>query len=186
MEMAPADADCKKSCLVCAEQIAGTALKCIHCESYQDWRRHFGFGATVLSLVVALFAVIGQAAPAIKSLLRDRQVEVSYAVQGVDYRRITILAANDGERTGAISSGMLKIDGGSPILLTLMDGEGVVLLPPRSTAILHYVVMGDIPSLRRSKSACYLAIPITDQGGIKSFDDQSVECDRLKPLLKGD
>ena len=45
------------------------AKKCIHCGSYQSFGGRINFSATILSLLVALIAVIGAAVPTIKNLL---------------------------------------------------------------------------------------------------------------------
>jgi len=52
-----------KPCKTCGEEIKITALKCIHCDSFQDWRSSLSFGSTVLSLLVALVSVLTFAAP---------------------------------------------------------------------------------------------------------------------------
>lgn len=165
----------QKACRVCGEAIQVSARKCIHCTSYQDVRRYFGFSSTILSLLVALFAVIGQAAPAIKSIFHKPEADITYAVQDASFRRLTILVVNDGDRSGAVSSGLLKTPT-KHSLLTLMDNDGVVLLAPKANALLTFAAMAD-PGVRPdSNETCQIAIPVTDQEGMKEFGDRSMPC----------
>ena len=53
----------KKQCTTCGEEIANSARKCIHCDTYQDWRRYLTFSSTVLALLVALLSVATVAGP---------------------------------------------------------------------------------------------------------------------------
>ena len=50
-------------CHNCSELIPAQAKQCTHCDAYQDWRRHIPLSSTVLSLLVALFAVLGTTIP---------------------------------------------------------------------------------------------------------------------------
>lgn len=58
----------RKNCAVCGERIAGSALKCIHCDSFLDWRRHLQFSTSVLALLVALVSVTATTAPALHGI----------------------------------------------------------------------------------------------------------------------
>jgi hypothetical protein len=44
----------KKVCIECCSSIPIDAKKCINCNSFQDWRRHFNFSSVILSLTVAM------------------------------------------------------------------------------------------------------------------------------------
>lgn len=46
-----------KVCDKCKEKIHKDAVICIHCKSYQNWRRHLGLSSTFLSLLLALISV---------------------------------------------------------------------------------------------------------------------------------
>lgn len=54
-----------KECKVCGEEIKDCAFKCVHCSSFQNWRRYLTFSSTVLSLFVALASVIAVGTPPI-------------------------------------------------------------------------------------------------------------------------
>ena len=155
-----------KACLTCGERIAASARKCVHCEAYQDFRKHLPFSSTILSLIVALVAVVSQAAPAIRSIFHVRRSEISYAIQVVGYRRLKILAVNDGERSGSISSGLIGVKGGNLSGLTLLNGGGTVLLPPNSSSILEYVSLDYVKMNPTSANKCFFFLVVSDQNGL--------------------
>ena len=123
----------KKRCLVCQEEILFGSRKCIHCDSFQDWRRKINLGNSVLSLMVALISVIGLTFPAImNSLKKDgSSVEVTLLKIPDEIRGdglgdvypslnaekhemkyvidLDFLATNSGNRPGRIGEGMLSI-----------------------------------------------------------------------------
>lgn len=45
-------------CRICKETIRKDAIKCPHCGSFQNWRRHMGTSSAFLSVVVALISVL--------------------------------------------------------------------------------------------------------------------------------
>lgn len=45
-------------CRICKERIRNDAIKCMHCGSFQNWRRHLGTSSAFLSVVVALISVM--------------------------------------------------------------------------------------------------------------------------------
>ena len=57
---APGEVDATKPCKVCGEAIKTTAKKCIHCDSYQDWRAYLNFGSTcVVAFSCSFFSAYG-------------------------------------------------------------------------------------------------------------------------------
>lgn len=52
-----------EKCNVCKETIQDGAAKCVHCGSYQNWRRYLNLSSAVLALLVALFSVSGLVLP---------------------------------------------------------------------------------------------------------------------------
>ncbi|MEM9128421.1 MAG: hypothetical protein AAGA97_01710, partial [Pseudomonadota bacterium] len=47
----------KKKCWACQADLDAKQVFCLKCEKWQDFRRHFSFSTTVLSLIVAIIAV---------------------------------------------------------------------------------------------------------------------------------
>ncbi len=74
----------KKLCRICCEPIAAGARKCIHCDSFQDWRGNLGVSATVLSLLVALVSVLTASAPILTKTLTPERSDLAFAFQGAN------------------------------------------------------------------------------------------------------
>ncbi len=53
-----ASTDNSVKCKICKEKIHKYALKCTHCGSFQNWRRHLGLSTSFLSILVALISVL--------------------------------------------------------------------------------------------------------------------------------
>ena len=49
----------KIACLYCDEKISVLAKKCMHCGSFQTWKRHLGIWATTISLILGVAATYG-------------------------------------------------------------------------------------------------------------------------------
>ncbi len=62
------DAEQTAYCVECRSTINIRALKCSHCGSYQDWRRHFGTTTSSIALIIALVPFITLT---VKALLPD-------------------------------------------------------------------------------------------------------------------
>lgn len=59
-------------CLVCKSAIEDGASKCVHCNSFQNWRRFLGMSGTILSLLVALISVSAVTIPPVFELFEDK------------------------------------------------------------------------------------------------------------------
>jgi hypothetical protein len=87
----PATVSDAKPCKVCGEAIKRSARKCIHCDSYQDWHANIGMSTTVLSLLVALVAVLTPAVPVMKTTFSSKNSSLSFSLQGVDETLLVFL-----------------------------------------------------------------------------------------------
>jgi hypothetical protein len=67
-------------CVTCKEQIVLGATKCIHCDSFQDWRGTLSISSTVLSLSVALVAVLGFTLPIIRETTTPKNSDISLSI----------------------------------------------------------------------------------------------------------
>jgi hypothetical protein len=171
-----------KACIQCAEPIAPAARKCTHCGSAQGWRRFFPFSATILSLLIALFAVLGQSFSAIRDAMHRPGADIGFALQSSAPHRLAILAFNDGDRSGTVSMGLLTLADGRKMYLSPAGGAGTQLVPPKSSVLLHYVVGGDPGSPADPKAVCKLALLISDEHGVSSFADREIPCGVLIEL----
>lgn len=71
----------QKACLACGSSIPESASLCIHCETYQDWRRHISIGNSTLALIIALLALIGPATERVWSVYKDFKNENSKKIE---------------------------------------------------------------------------------------------------------
>src|SRR5438067_7771066 len=78
------------ACSACKEPIRKGATKCVHCQSYQGIWRPLGVSSVVLSLLVALIAVIGTTAGALRSVFHTPSAHVGFAVQGAVAHQIAV------------------------------------------------------------------------------------------------
>ncbi len=67
-------------CLACKHEIEPGATKCVHCESFQNWKRHLQFSSTVLSLLIALFSVAGLTIPVLVKTFQSEKAEVKVQI----------------------------------------------------------------------------------------------------------
>lgn len=117
------DGEEKKSrCKVCREEISLGAKKCVHCDSFQTWRRHLNFSSTVLSLLVALVSVSGIAFPAITAALHVPKANVIFDVTDAWIYKASefpnrgfftgsAYAFNSGDRPGLLRNVKVVFDG---------------------------------------------------------------------------
>lgn len=91
-------------CRTCKETIKAGARKCIHCESYQDWRRFLAVGNTTLSLLVALASVLGVAVPLLWSRFSEHEENIAISLLDCDPREAVarLLLSNLGDRAGGV------------------------------------------------------------------------------------
>src|SRR5262245_16368653 len=108
----------KKTCTSCGEEIAASARKCIHCDSYQDWRRFFGFSSPVLALLVALVSVATFAVPVFRDVLAPKDSHLTGSFQGFVDDEPVFVVSNSGNRAGTV--------GEASIWLVTVDSAGEI------------------------------------------------------------
>jgi hypothetical protein len=117
-------------CAVCKEPIQAGALKCIHCESYLDWRGYLAVSQTTLALLIALISVVSSMVPPLVDWMSRHYSDIHAEVRQPYLDRLEISVANTGNRPGmlvSVSLAALKADGNrvGPILLQTQS-DGVV------------------------------------------------------------
>lgn len=107
------DTSSKTKCIVCKEEICTGAVKCIHCDSYQDWRNYLTFSSTVLALLVALVSVSGFVVPILDKALTptDSRIIVSYQTiaEGFGGPAIILLVSNSGTKPGTFATAQMEM-----------------------------------------------------------------------------
>lgn len=109
-DVPPEPARHQKQCTTCGEEIAQSARKCIHCDSFQDWRRYLAFSSTVLALLVALLSVATVAAPVFRDLLTTKDSELVASFQGFNSDdEAVFVVSNSGNRPGTVGEALLFV-----------------------------------------------------------------------------
>jgi len=85
------------------------ARKCVHCDSFQDWRRYLNFSNTVLALLVALLSVSTVLAPILQEAFEKDTSNVSVTYHGIHENLFNLVATNTGTKDGVISEETLTL-----------------------------------------------------------------------------
>jgi hypothetical protein len=83
-------------CKICKEEIPNGAIYCTHCNRYQDFRRLFGISSTVLSLLVALVAVLSATLPTLIKILTPSHSDVHCSLLDWQGFQVRLVVANKG------------------------------------------------------------------------------------------
>ena len=95
-----------KLCRTCAKPMPAAGLKCTECDSYQDWRRFSTVSAPVLSLLVALIAVLTVALPiAANAFFPNSRMDAKPA--GASARHLFAFVSNGGVRPGLVTHAVI-------------------------------------------------------------------------------
>jgi hypothetical protein len=117
-------------CTSCGELISIRALRCVHCNAFQDWRRYFAASSAVLSLLIALVSVTATLLPTIERF-QTRHSRTSLAIAGSDDRSVRVVVVNAGRRPSLMRQASLQFIGlpVEPVRLQVDDLAGVVISP---------------------------------------------------------
>jgi hypothetical protein len=85
-----------KNCTACYAQIDARAVKCATCGSMQNWQRFLPVSGTVLSSLVALFAVLTVLIPVIVQLAPKHPAPPTLAVIRMDETGLVVSIGNSG------------------------------------------------------------------------------------------
>ena len=89
-------------CRVCHEEIEVDARKCIHCNSFQNWRRFLNLGNTTLALIVALISVVSLAVPPLMKAIELDKEQIEIYVVSDKIGNLEVVAYNNGTAIGVI------------------------------------------------------------------------------------
>ncbi len=136
-----------KPCRVCAEPIRENALKCIHCDSDQNWLYfRLGFSNTVLNLLLALISVLTVAVPIIKDAVTTNNSELVFSYQGSNSNALSVLVSNLGVRPGSIHDfGVIVYPSvNKQLSITRLGGSPATVVGPGTSILLSLVRNGDM------------------------------------------
>jgi predicted nucleic acid-binding Zn ribbon protein len=165
-----------KRCKVCAEPINHDARKCIHCQSEQGkFRSRLGFSATVLSLLVALIAVLTSAIPAIVDVFTPKNSSLTVSVHGLTFERLAILVSNKGVRPGSVTGAGIRF-GNEIVLLDFVQTAPVLIKPGESMLIYLDAQRGSFPEGPADGRRCALTVSHTDFTGQQDAEILGIAC----------
>jgi hypothetical protein len=98
-------------CVMCREPVRPGARICTHCNSFQDWKRYFSVGSTVLALLVALLSVATTAAPALQRIFTRDRSDLRVALLSTEGREGSASVINSGNKPGFIGQIYLLANG---------------------------------------------------------------------------
>ena len=96
-----------KLCEVCKQPMPKDAVKCNACDSYRNWRQYTAISSTILSLLVALVAVLSPAITALSTFL-DRHSHTNFKLASANNDVIYLTVWNTGQKPSAILGGRLN------------------------------------------------------------------------------
>lgn len=178
----------KKSCRTCGEPISSSASKCVHCQSWQDWRSMFATSTTVLSLLVALISVTTAALPTIVGLLTPKRSELSFSFQGVagpdDQLTLQFLGSNSGTKPGSVRGatylkGLRWISRSFHLSSSQQDRSAIILEPGKAELLSFSLDRGAVLDSPPDLTRCDLHILYSNFDGTDGRFPITVDCARL-------
>jgi len=98
------DNELTKKCKSCFNDIHLKAKKCIHCDSYQNWKRYLNLSNSVLALSIAFLSVIGIVGPKIQKLIDGNYSKLTVRTYTITKKGVSLLCINEGTEPGYISN----------------------------------------------------------------------------------
>lgn len=150
-----------KACSICGEPVQLTARKCIHCDSYLDWRRWIGLSQLTLALIIALISVITTGVPIIKEEFQvsDSQLHAIFVAQNPQFaeNNVDLLVTNDGTKTGVVIDAVLLPSGisGPQISLQPATQRNPIFVGPKVAQPVRMrfdTSKGDVPDVQAALS----------------------------------
>lgn len=166
-DMIPVSSESQKQpCIVCKEPINSGARKCIHCNSFQDWRKHVTGSHLVLSLIVALISVLSLGVPVIIEALKseDSEIKISltyaresmatYNGKGMRTFEIGFYAVNKGNRPAALKNASIKSSNLSSnwknaVLYPGSDGKSSMVVQAGEARLLRAHLFEDVEKIAK-------------------------------------
>jgi hypothetical protein len=136
----------------------------VHCQRYQDWRRIFGISATILSLLTALFAVLGVTVPVIINSWPFGASDIHFSLLDWSESDVKLIVSNRGIRPAVVKMLKLEPKDDTPVDLELPKDANSILEPSKFEILTFIRVVGHKPvpidprENIRSPSKLYLII----------------------------
>lgn len=177
-------------CRGCKERISVGALICIHCHSYQNWRRHLQFSGTILALLVALISVGTAAIPVFRSAVAKDDSDLILSLFSSRDGEIHAIASNGGTRPGAIGAGHLVVNDvfqhPETILVGLARGNAVFVEPGKTTPLTFYPWsrLRALPEGGLRSGKCVLKVATRQFSGINRAHTYDRSCTDFESFIR--
>lgn len=182
------------SCRTCKEPIRVGAIKCIHCDSFQDWRGSLSLSSTILSLLVALVSVLAFAGPILKELFIPKNSHVILSFSETVGDTMHVVASNTGNRPGAFGSGQLEIHYGDGRVVVVPLGEpskatqGPTIFGPGESKAIRLVAEQKLSSLSLAppdaNDHCVIRLWAVEFNGAWPRFEYARRCHQFIPVVK--
>jgi hypothetical protein len=113
-------------CRICKSEMNQGAVFCLHCKSYQNWRRYLNLSSSVLALLVALVSVLSATLPQIIQSLEQQNSILQCSLVESDNAAFIVLVVNQGNRRAVISKTTLLLDTNEAFRLAINDSSRIV------------------------------------------------------------
>lgn len=167
-----------KPCTMCRESIPLDAKKCRHCQSDQRWLGRLGDWSLILSLLIALIAVIGAVAPIVKAAITPADARFEFGDVEVQPDAVIVRAKNVGGASAQIETAVITVpqrSAGQPYIYAL-GADRPADIAPGENRLLRFTFDRkeyDAPTVTAADSPCEIEI----------FDaHRRVSCDEVRTL----
>lgn len=133
----------------------------------------------MLSLLVALIAVVGSTAGVLRSIFHTPSAHIGFAVQGAISHQIAVLVYNDGDRLGTLFGGALTLPDGRDVFVAPSESVGPMLVPANSSELLHFMTLDATGKAPKPAQQCKFALMVGDEYGRRVISERSVQCDEI-------
>lgn len=161
-----------KKCFMCQSTIPFAAMKCTECDSYQGWRRFLGLSSSILTLLIALFSVLGLVVPVLLTTFDDKVAQLSVARAVIVEDKIEVALVNYGERSAYVSSIGIHTEAG----LFRNFRQTITKVNPDDIVLEEFSLTGSEVSNLARFSNCSLRITQVLDGAEGNIIERSVEC----------
>lgn len=147
-------------------EIEDGALKCVHCSSYQDWRRRLSVGNTTLALLIALLSSVGLLASLYSQFFEPKRSEVSFFPVGIRPDGLYFVVSNAGNIPGVAHGANIQTRNGEQLTCSFKQDnfDFGALVEPNTTHPLRCVFDGE--RIEDASTLCEFSILVFDSNGL--------------------
>jgi hypothetical protein len=133
-------------------------------------------------LLVALIAVLGSTAPILKQVFYEPEANILFTYQDGSYRSVSILFSNEGEKSGSLSNGAIRLPSGERLFLKRPGRSDVILLSAGQTAVADFISFGNVENLPKNDEQCYIQFFQVTPNKPERLLESAIKCGLLRWL----